>query len=521
MIGTQDINSAAARNSVVLANTADMITFEQCKEDVRKKLSDAIAKMVNDRTYKPEAYSQVTVETIEKYVNEVQPAVAGYVKDGVKQLSILTKALKDACVGYDVLEEVMHADNVSEIQINDYNTIRVERNGKNQLLTNPTTGKPVTFGSMDNYRNFINQLLMEDNKKVTETQAIIDSITKDGYRVNVIGETATVPDRSGDFKHKPINCTIRRQPESKFSGEDLVKNHTMSNEIHQLFEIIPRITASTFIVGATGSGKTVLLQLLADNTPAGTRISAMGYPAELKLRKRDASGVIVNNVVHLEAREWTGDGEAPREFPNIANVNAANLRLTPELMIFEEIRRKEEFAFCASAGNTGHTFYTTFHAKNCRQAATRVVVEYLAANPALTKDVVVEIVAGFLKFIIVQKKMPDGTRKVIEIAEVCGWELNEGTAQLKLNMLFKFVREDDDNESAPDVITDEYLRRTVVGNHYRVGCLSEEAIDLLRDAGFPKKSYALFVKPLQKDSNGKDIPELGSYEYKPLMGQKG
>lgn len=520
MLDTKAINSAAARNTTT-RDTVNTITFEQCLGEVRERLGAAIETMVNNAKYTPEVYNQITEETIKAYVAEVRPSVDGYV-DIYKgpELNRLENALLATCLGYSVIDEAMHSPDVSEIQINDFNTIRIERGGKNTLLRDPKTHEPISFTSRESYRTFIDQLLMEDGKKLTETLAIIDSITRDGYRVNVIGDTATVPDRSGHHMYKPINCTIRKQPEVKFTAQGLVESGTMSQEISAFLEILPRIPASAAIVGATGAGKTVILQLLADNTPSNTRISAMGYPAELRLRHRDSNGHITNNVVHLEAREYTGGGDAPREFPTIANVNAANLRLTPELLIIEEIRRKEEFAFWVSAGNTGHTTYTSLHSRDAKQAATRIVVEYLAANPALTKDVVVEIIAGFLKFIIVQRKQPDGTRKIVEIAEICGWELLQGTAQLKMNMLFKYERDEETDWDDSVELTDEYLHREVIGKHYRVGAISREVQDMLRAAGFPKKTYEFLSKPLQM-KDGKVIPEVCTYTYKPVFKRSG
>lgn len=223
MIRTQEINSAAAL-SVSTLDSADKITFDQCKNIIRDMLGKAIDTLVNSGSYNPDVYNNVTKKTIEDFIAQTPPAVVGFIDTAGKvEVNKLQKALMDSCLGYDVLDSVMHDDRVSEIQINDFNSIRVERSGHNEPLMDPVTGEPVSFGTRKNYRNFIDQLLMEDGKKLTETEAIIDSITKDGYRVNVIGDSATVPDRDGAYKYKPIYCTIRKQPAVKFTPDQLVK----------------------------------------------------------------------------------------------------------------------------------------------------------------------------------------------------------------------------------------------------------------------------------------------------------
>ena len=495
---------------------SDIIEYKQVKSKIRDRVSILIDDYSKNKTYDSESYDNFVMEAIESYVSE-SPRVRGYISDnGVLETERLKSALIADFIKHGKIQPALDSDDISEIQINDFNSIWIEKNGVKEPYTDSTTGKRIVFADMEEYEHFVNGILLEDNKKLNENAPLIDAITKDGFRVAVQGSSATVADKSGNHMYKPINVTIRKQRQKNFSSKELVETGCMSNNMAKLLEIIPVAKLTTFIGGATSSGKTVILQVLADNCPDDMRIAALGNPAELKLRRRiefgDETGVMRNNVVHLEAKEYTVSEKTPKEFPTIENCARANLRLTPDVIIYEEIRSKDEFEFTADAAQTGHFFLTSLHAKDVDGLLSRYVTQYIAATQGIDRDTAISILAEFLSLIIIRKKMPDNTRKISEIAEIVGTTYDEhGKLQFDVNMIYEFVRDKevlDRNEQGS--ISRKSLKRKVHGRHKRVGKISTRLYKELIDSGFDDASIEFLTKPVS-DS------EVEVYEYTPLF----
>lgn len=512
----------ASKTQTVTANKGQ-IEYKQAKSSVRDRVSSLIEESSKKNNYKPKDYDLFVTEAINNYISEL-PKVEGFVSiDGQLETERLRKTLIADFMQHGKLQSALDSDEISEIQINDYNSIWVEKNGNREPYIDSTTGERIVFADREEYEHFVNGLLLEDNKKLTTNDALIDAITKDGYRVAVQGDSSTVADKDGEHKYKPICVTIRKQRARNFTTQELVESRGMSNNMGRLLEMIPLAKLTTFIGGPTGSGKTVILQALADNCPDDMRIAALGNPAELKLRRRYLSGnnkgTIRNNVVHLEAKEWYGSDKSPKEFPTIENCARANLRLTPDVIIYEEIRSKEEFEFTADAAQTGHFFLTSLHAKNVSGMLSRYVTMYISATQGIDRNTAVDILAEFLTLVIIRKKMPDNTRKITEVCEICGAKYDEGGNRVfDVNPIYSFIREKDVvQKTESGAISRKSLTRAVKGQHYRVGSISKGLQQDLFDAGFDEETIAFLARPLQKDSEGNPIPEPESYEYSPLF----
>lgn len=512
----------ASKSQSPIQNTGQ-IEYKQAKSAVRDKVSALIEESSKKNSYRPKDYNLFVVDAIEKYVSE-SPKVEGFISEsGQLEIERLKKALIADFMQHGKLQSALDSEEISEIQINDYNSIWVEKNGEREPYVDSTTGNRIIFTDREEYEHFVGGILLEDNKKLTSTDALIDAITSDGYRVAVQGDSATVADKEGEHKYKPICMTVRKQRTRNFTTQELVESGGMSNNMGRLLEMIPLAKLTTFIGGPTGSGKTVILQTLSDNCPDDMRIAALGNPAELKLRRRYLSGpnkgAIRNNVVHLEAKEWHNSEKAPKEFPTIENCARANLRLTPDVVIYEEIRSKEEFEFTADAAQTGHFFLTSLHAKNVSGLLSRYVTMYISATQGIDRNTATDILAEFLSLVIIRKKMPDNTRKITEICEICGAKYDEGGNRVfDVNPIYTFIREKDKVvKSSTGAISRSSLKRAVKGRHYRVGSISEKLQQDLFDAGFDEETIEFLSRPLQKDSYGKIIPEPESYEYSPLF----
>lgn len=527
------IDSKALANLTVSnkANTEyqTALTLEACENIVRQRISSAIDEELskNPDVVIRKVFLSVTRGAIEQYIRDVKPLVEGFInEDGTPQLKKLQENLIHNFTGYGPIQEAMDSPTVTEIQINDYDSIFIEEHGilkrytKSIKVGSQDKIVPVSFGSRAKYAQWVNKLLMEDNKKLTEQIAVVDAITSSGIRVNVVSDKATVSDKYGQRKYSPINVTLRKQPEYKFTTEALINNKTMSKGIARLLELIPNSKLSTFVIGATGSGKTVLVNIITDNIPNETRVFAVGNPAELRLRRRDPqTGMLLNNIIHTQATPWVGDlKQCPKEYPDTLNLIGAAMRVTPEIAIMEEMRFFTEFERFSSLATSGHCVISTFHGKSAAAAIDRYLAELQSANPALTRETICSTIAGFLKFIIVQQKQRDGTRKVKEVVEVVGTTVDAiGNKTLALNYLYKFI-EEKPSETVKTMKKDaNYLKRPVIGSHYRVGCISEDSVEAFIAAGFTESDYGFLTAPLPTDENGNPVPERDEYEFDPIL----
>lgn len=499
------------------------IDYKTAKNIIRDKVSILIEDSSKINNYKSKDYDVFVLDAIDSYISE-SPMVEGFVSNtGELETERLRKTLQADFTQHGRMQAALDSDEISEIQFNDYNSIWVEKNGLREPYIDSATGDRIMFPDREEYEHFISGLLLEDNKKLTSSDSLIDAITKDGYRVAVQGSSATVADKEGDYKYKPICATIRKQRSRNLTTKELVESKCMSNNMGRLLEMIPIAKTTTFIGGATGSGKTVILQALADNCPDDMRIAALGNPAELKLRRRiingEHKGVIKNNVVHLEAKEWHNSEKAPKEFPTIENCARANLRLTPDVIIYEEIRSKEEFEFTADAAQTGHFFLTSLHAESVSGLLSRYVTMYISATNGIDRNTAVDILSEFLKIVIIREKLPDSTRKVTEICEIRGAKYDEGGNRVfDINPIYKFVKAKDIvQKTSNGSISRKSLKRKVEGCHYRVGNISRELKRRFISCGFDEETLEFLSKPLVQDEHGRTLCEPESYTYSPLF----
>lgn len=521
MLSRNDIRSEKNRNSTITTANNAMITLEQAKKAIDQLTAERITKETSEgKGYNRENYKEIQEEIIRKYIEIENPLVEGFVDDNnMPQESRLTETLINIMLKWGPIEKFRLDPNVDEIEINDYDCIFIEISGEKKLAYEPN-GERVKFKDQDEYAQFINRLLREDGKFIDNTTVIVDAITRDGYRVAVQGDQANVMEKFGLRKgHRPITCTIRKQKDITFTSEALINNGTLANEMSDLISVIGYTKASSLIAGVTGAGKTVILQKSIDDLPKSYRIGGIGAPAETKMRKYNDKGEQINNAVHMEVKEYEGDNTPPLAFPVFDNLMRAMLRLTPDVAINEEMRSAIEFERGMALALTGHFYLSTLHAESSLGVVARYTTELMRIM-GVSREVAIEQIAAFLKFIIVAKKFADKRRRISEITEVCGTEMVNGILQLKLNTIYRFIRRDEDEMSDTHTsrkISPKKLARSIIGSHYRVGCVSKEFQERMRESGFYWAQIKEFAEPLPTDENGNIIPIPCSYVFDPMI----
>ena len=300
--------------------------------------------------------------------------------------------------GYDCLEDIMKEEDITEIMVNGYQRIFVERSGRLYAWE-------YGFSSEEKYMDVIQQIVGSCNRIVNESSPIVDARLPDGSRVNVV-----LPPIALDG----AVMTIRRFPKETYSLEDLCRMGMISEHIKQVLGLFVRCKYNIMISGGTGSGKTTFLNALANQIPYDERIITIEDSAELQIRG-------IPNLVRMEVRNANVEGK--NEIPMKELIKSA-LRMRPTRIIVGEVRGEEALQML-QAMNTGHSgSLSTGHANSARDILYRLETMVLMGMdmplPAIRQQI-----ASAIDLIVHIGRWKDGSRKVLEIAELRGIDRGE------------------------------------------------------------------------------------------------
>lgn len=421
-------------------NTDASISYEKCLDMVYSAIAAANVEHADliDQMSSGELYDY-TRNLIQQVVAEKRFQVTGFIKDGKAELNRLTATLQADITDYGPLTEAMRDESITEIQVNDYKTIYAEKHGETRLLVDGITNAPVTFKDPEELLKIANKLLRLQNVTLSTTKAIQGAMTVEGYRVAAVHDSAASPDK-GDFAHAKRSpaIVIRKFSKNKLNLNDLIKFGSMTTEIAEFVRRIPQASLTTVVAGATGSGKTVLLQAFSDQRPKEKRTFIVEDQSELNARMRNHEGIDQSNTVQFEARPTPAGAKVDLSYPTFENLIIQALRMSPRLFILGEIRTNSVINQAVTAANTGHPFYTTIHAEDVYDTVTRIAMAVAAETPSIPYNVILDIVCKNITFIISQQKLDDGSRKCLQLAEILGTEMVDGQMKPKVNMIFEF-----------------------------------------------------------------------------------
>ncbi len=346
----------------------------------------------------------------------------------------LVRELLQDVLGLGLLEDLLADPSITEIMVNSFDTIYVERRG----LIETSTRK---FLSERHLMRVIERIVAPLGRKIDTSTPMVDARLADGSRVNAIIPPLAV---------KGAALTIRKFPEKKLSCKDLIGLGTLSPQMETFLNAAVLARLNVLISGGTGSGKTTLLNILSGFIPSGERIITVEDSAELKLQQP--------HVITLEARppNIEGKGEV-----TIRDLVRNCLRMRPDRIVVGECRGSEALDML-QAMNTGHDgSLTTIHANSAREALSRLETLVMYAGYELTPKTIREQVTGAIDLIIQIKRFKDGKRRIVQITEVTGMEVDVIT----LGDIFVFRQ-----EGAP---TPQTVRGAYVATGYIPRCLSD------------------------------------------------
>ena len=343
---------------------------------------------------------------------EVRPHIAALVERILRQekdvplnapeRERLLKEIQDEVLGLGPLEPFLQDPSVSDILVNTYKQIYVERFGKIE----PTDSR---FKDDNHLRKIIDKIVSSVGRRIDESSPMVDARLEDGSRVNAI-----IPPLAIDG---PM-LSIRRFSADPLELADLIKFSTLTPEIGEILQGIVKARLNVLISGGTGSGKTTTLNVLSRFIPANERVVTIEDTAELQLKQE--------HVVRLETRppNIEGKGEVTQR-----DLVRNSLRMRPDRIIVGEVRGSEAFDML-QAMNTGHDgSLTTIHANSPRDALIRVETMVAMANLEIPTEFLRRYVSSALDIVLHQARLADGSRKLISLQEITGMEGNVITAQ--------------------------------------------------------------------------------------------
>lgn len=424
------------------SDSGSYITFEQCLDALYSYIN--IKTIENEQAIEKMTFQErrhFTSNLIVDYVASKQPMVEDFVNlSGIAEFDRLTKALADEVLDWGILTDAMQDPSISEIQGNDYKSIYVERNGETQLLKSDITGEHICFSSAEEMLKITNKLLRFSETSLSRHAALQGGMTMEGFRVAAVDPSVAAPDKGEhQLKDKSPMFVIRKYGAAPPNMTQLIKWHSISIEQAQFLGLLAKTGLPIVICGATGSGKTVLLQSILNNRIMTRRLAVVEDQSELNARMRDETGIDQSNTIQFEARPAPPTGEPPLTYPTFNNVTMQLLRMTPRLIVLGEMRTDEIVSQAMTAAYTGHGLYSTIHAESVEDCITRMTKCVQATSNGTPWDVNLQTVCAAVPFILSQQRLDDGSRKLLEFAEIEGTEMQEGRLVPKINMLFKFI----------------------------------------------------------------------------------
>ncbi len=309
----------------------------------------------------------------------------------------------------DILQELIEDDEITEIMINGYQNIFIEKKGQLFLCNKE-------FASKERLEDIIQQMVAKANRIVNETNPIVDARLEDGSRINVVLPPVAI--------NGPI-VTIRKFPAEPITMNDLIEMGSVTEEAAQLLKKLVEGCYNIFISGGTGSGKTTFLNVLSNYIPKDERVITIEDSAELQLRE-------IPNLVSLEVRNANVEG---KNEILIEDLLKPALRMRPNRIVLGEVRDGAAAANLIQVMSTGHDgSISTGHSNSAMDMLNRLETLVLSYHE-IPLAAVGKQIASAIDIVVHLGRLRDKSRRVLEITEVETWKEGE----FILNPLYQFV----------------------------------------------------------------------------------
>lgn len=390
-----------------------------------------------------------TDNLIISYVRNNVKDVEGFLdENGDIQSDLLIDILRTDIVDFGILRRALEDDDIQEIQINDYKTLWVVKGGKSELYVDDT-GKPYQFISDDELHSTIDRMIYNPNgniPRMTYTNPLLNTRTaQKGYRLSAVNSSAITPDSKVGFDFPVTSVTIRKYAPSMLTFDDFEEFGSSANEMSNFLRLCGRADIRLICVGPTSSGKTTLLNAIVWEIPRDDRLILIQNPTEIMIYERsEETGANMRNALHWEAVDIDTRLKDDPTTPSMSNMIAHTLRNTPDVIIPGEVRTPAEFFQMNRALKTGHRVLSTLHAYDGSDAVSRIATE-LATLGGNVNDYALSI-ASSLDIAVSQRKLADGSRRIMSIEEYTGKILEDGTAETRVLFRYRLTGKVDKDE---------------------------------------------------------------------------
>ncbi|HXE50754.1 MAG TPA: CpaF family protein [Ramlibacter sp.] len=386
----EKLNGRAVEEPVNARPAANGDAYKALKERIHLKLLETFD-LAALEALAPDVLRHEIAVMVERLLHEEQ-AVINDAERGT-----LIRDIQHEMLGFGPLELLMADPAVSDILVNSYRQIYVERKGRLELTS-------VTFTDEKHLLRIIDKIVSLVGRRIDESSPMVDARLPDGSRVN-----AVIPPVALDG---PM-ISIRRFAFVPLKMEDLTGENlrTLTPEMAHMLQALVKSKVNMLISGGTGAGKTTLLNILSGYIPESERVVTIEDAAELQMQQP--------HVVRLETRPMNIEGKG--EITQRALVRNA-LRMRPDRIVIGEVRGAEAFDML-QAMNTGHEgSLTTIHANTPRDSIARLENMIGMANLNMPHKASRQQIASAITVVIQVLRLIDGRRKVTSIQEITGME---------------------------------------------------------------------------------------------------
>ena len=378
------------------------------KQSIHTKLLDILDLSLISRLNDQEARQQIRKAT-QRLIDEQAIPLNNLVCQ-----QIITEIENDI-LGIGPIEALLHDPTISDILVNGYDKVYVERFGKLELTL-------VKFNDNNHLMKIIDRIVTKVGRRIDESSPMVDARLADGSRVNAI-----IPPLAIDGP----SLSIRRFAVVDMALDDLVEKDELTDYMAEFLKAAAQAKVNILISGGTGSGKTTILNAISNFIPNNERIITLEDSAELQLQ--------LPHVLRLETRPANIEGKGEVTLRDLVR-NA--LRMRPDRIVIGEVRSGEAFDML-QAMNTGHEgSLTTVHANNARDALSRLENMIFMAGMDMPAKAIRKQISSAIHLVIQLSRFEDGSRRIVSICEIEGME----GEVITMSEIFKYMRKGIDAE---------------------------------------------------------------------------
>lgn len=372
-----------------LAKAQQKDRISEIRTHVQERLVEVLGPRLYDASMSDTELEGLVHQRLRELLDEEEPGLSAQEK------LLIVRQIGDSVLGLGPLEPFIRDPEVTDVLVNGWDSIYVERGGKLYW-----TGSK--FHDDAQLRRTIEKIVAKIGRRIDESSPYCDARLPDGSRVNAI-----IPPLAIDGPA----LSIRKFSADPYQAEDLVSFGTLTRPVVELLEACVRGRLNMLVSGGTGAGKTTTLNVLSSFLPDDERIITIEDAAELRLQQP--------HVVRLEYRPPNIEGKGEVTIRDLVR-NA--LRMRPDRIVVGEVRGAETIDMM-QAMNTGHDgSISTIHCNSPRDALARLETMTMMAGMDLGVRAIREQIASALQVIVHQARMKDGSRRITHVTEIVGME---------------------------------------------------------------------------------------------------